>query len=87
MKKSMYAFVYPILIVLYLTSIFAPIPILNYIVGALAVVALLLSSIYAKGLYFYTGLVFLLIGVYLFIYNGIPWQQFFFTVPVDVSAA
>ncbi|WP_152619302.1 hypothetical protein [Cohnella kolymensis] len=49
---------------------------LSYASGTLAVAALLISSLRARGLYFYTGLVFLIVGVVLFLYNGLPPVQF-----------
>jgi hypothetical protein len=49
----------------------------HYAVGIVSVIAILLAAIRAKGLYFYTGLVFLTIGVSLFIVKGLPWHAVF----------
>jgi hypothetical protein len=72
-----YAIVFPLLIVLYVISLFVPFPFMHYSVGIISVVVIMLTAIRAKGLYFYTGLVFLTIGVYLFIVKGLPWHTFF----------
>jgi hypothetical protein len=58
-------------------SVFFPTAYLHYAVGSISLIALVLSSKRAKGLYFYTGLIFLSLGVFLFIYNGLAWHQFF----------
>jgi len=71
------AVVFPLLIVLYLISLFVPFPFMQYGVGVISVVVIVLAGIRAKGLYLYTGLVFLIVGVSLFIYKGLPWYTFF----------
>jgi hypothetical protein len=68
-----YACAYPLLILLYLISVFVSQPIIHYAVGAVSIVVILLASRRAKGLYFYTGVAFLVVGVALFIQKGLPW--------------
>jgi hypothetical protein len=72
----MYALVYTLLIILYLLSAFFKSNAFDYAVGAVSIIALLLSSIKARGLYLYTGFIFLLIGIILFLYNGLPVYEF-----------
>lgn len=73
----MHAFIYTFLIVLYIMTIFVPNALLAYTVGAVSVMTVLLSGLYARGLYFYTGLLFLGGGIFLFLRNGLPWYAFF----------
>jgi hypothetical protein len=70
------AVVYPLLVILYLLSLFVPFLFLQYIVGGLSLLAIALSAFRAKGLYFYTECVFLVVGVGVFIRKGLPWHEF-----------
>lgn len=73
----LYGAAYPFLILLYIFSVFVPIPVLNYAVGVVSVTVIALASYRAKGLYFYTGLIFLVSGFVLFFAKGHPWHSFF----------
>jgi len=71
-----YAVIYPLLILLYLSSLFVPVPFMQYSTGVISVIVILLAATRAKGLYLYTGLVFLVIGISMFIVKGLPWHTF-----------
>lgn len=71
-----YSIIYPFLILLYLISLFVPSPFIQYAVGAVSIIVIVIASIGARGLYFYTGLTFLISGIFLFITNGLPWHAF-----------
>ncbi|MEW9672998.1 hypothetical protein [Ammoniphilus sp. 3BR4] len=73
----MYVWIYSLLIFIYIVNRLFPTPILSYTVGIFAVIALVISFRKASGLYFRTGLFFLLSGIALFIYFGSPWYHFF----------
>jgi hypothetical protein len=72
----MHAYIYTALIVVYIISVFLSNPYLDYVVGALSVAAVIIAARHAKGLYFKTGVIFLVIGVSLYIYKGLPWSDF-----------
>ncbi|MEK3934237.1 hypothetical protein MKY41_02865 [Sporosarcina sp. FSL W7-1349] len=67
--------VYSSIIILYIISRFIESPLLSYSIGILAVLALLVSVRFAKGLYFVSGIVFLLIGIFLFFQSNLPWTE------------
>ncbi|WP_018394963.1 hypothetical protein [Bacillus sp. 37MA] len=73
----MIVYTYTALIILYILSVFIDVTALNYAVGVIAVIAAILASTRSKGLYFYSGLIFLLIGTGLFLFQEIPWYSFF----------
>ncbi|MCM3788970.1 hypothetical protein M3221_11185 [Domibacillus indicus] len=68
---------YTSLIILYILSVFFDASFLHYIVGIAAFLTLLTAAFRAKGLYFYSGLLFFLIGSVLFIMQDLPWHYFF----------
>lgn len=70
-------FLYSALIILYMLSPFIPHLFLSYTIGVIAVVALIVSGIHAKGLHCMTGFVFLTLGIFLFLWNDLPWYTFF----------
>lgn len=74
----MYVWIYSSLIVLYIAKRLFPADFLSYAVGILAAITLLISSRKASGLYFFTGLFFLISGFFLFFYNGTPLYTFLF---------
>lgn len=67
---------YSTLIALYMLSQFVPHMALNYTIGVIAIIALIFSFFHTKGLYRITGLIFLTLGVMLFVFNGLPWYTF-----------
>ncbi|RAK22033.1 hypothetical protein B0I26_10211 [Anoxybacillus vitaminiphilus] len=69
-------YVYTALIALYIVSQFISEPIINYSIGMIAAAALVISAFYAKGVYFISGAIFLVVGTILFIYNKLPWYTF-----------
>ncbi len=71
----MLVFIYSFLISLYLLSNFIDSSILSYLIGVIALVALLISVVYARGLYLISGIFFLLIGFILFFQNDLPWSE------------
>ncbi|MBU8878701.1 hypothetical protein BGM26_06820 [Bacillus sp. FJAT-29790] len=71
----MIIFIYTTLIFLYLLSVFAYIPGLNYVIGAMAVLALIMSSVRARGLYFISGICFLAGAIFLFLFSSKPWYS------------
>lgn len=73
----MILFLYTGLIALFMLSVFIDASFLYYIVGVAAFAALLTASLRAKGLYFYSGLIFFMIGVILFFIQDLPWYSFF----------
>lgn len=73
----MIIYIYTILIILYIISKFTSNPIISFSIGILAFIAILFSAFRAKGLYFYSGICFFVIGFFLFIYNDLPWYSFF----------
>ncbi|MCY8515607.1 hypothetical protein [Bacillus atrophaeus] len=72
----MYAVVYSVLILAYITSQLFTYEPLNYTVGAAAVIAIIISFRKASGLYLYTGLIFMLLGALLFITSDLPYYTF-----------
>lgn len=71
----MIIYIYTSLIFLYVLSIFINIPSLHYIVGLIAVIALIISSRRAKGLYLISGICFLLGAVPLYLTSNEPWYS------------
>lgn len=69
-------FVYTVLIAIYILSRFFHAPVISYSTGAVALVALAISAVYARGLYLISGAIFLLIGFVLFIQSKQPWHTF-----------
>ncbi len=67
---------YTLVIILYLLSNFFNGPMLQYLTGGAAILALIVSVKRASGLYFYSGLIFLIIGTGLFLTNDLPWLDF-----------
>lgn len=72
----MVAVVYSLLVVLYIISQFAFASVLNWAIGILALIALIYSSSKAKGTYLISGIIFLIIGLALFLFNRLPWYTF-----------
>jgi hypothetical protein len=70
-------YTYIALIVLYVLSVFIEVVFLQYAVGLVAIFALIVSFKRAKGLYFYSGLIFLIIGIILFFFQHASWHSFF----------
>ena len=70
-------YIYPILIMLYILSKFIDHPLLSFIVGICAFIALILSLFYAKGLYLISGICFLTIGILLFFQSDLHWYELF----------
>lgn len=68
---------YPALIILFMLSVFIDASLLHYIVGAVAFLTLLTASLRSQGLYFYSGLIFFIIGASLFFVQNLPWYSFF----------
>lgn len=68
--------VYTLLIILFAISNFISNSILDFLIGTTAVLALIISSRKANGLYLKSGLIFLFFGISLFIYNKLPWYTF-----------
>lgn len=73
----MYVWVYTLLVLTYIVNRLFPVTMLSYVVGALAVIAVLISFKQASGLYFMAGLFFLLSGCALFLYFDSSWHTFF----------
>ena len=69
-------FLYSVIIILYMLTHFIPHLLISYTIGGLAVVALAVSARYARGLYRISGFVFLVLGIGLFIWEGLPWHSF-----------
>ncbi|MDY7220918.1 hypothetical protein [Halalkalibacterium halodurans] len=63
-------FVYPTLILLFLLSTFFHHSLLSGAIGIVAIITLVISAVYARGLYFTSGSVFLFFGGGLFIMSG-----------------
>ncbi|RBW70693.1 hypothetical protein [Bacillus taeanensis] len=72
----MIIYIYTILIVLYIISQFISTPILTFSMGITALSTLILSAFRANGLYLISGIGFLIIGTFLFIFNDLPWYTF-----------
>lgn len=72
----MVIYIYTALIILYIVSKFILAPILAFSVGIAAMIALVISFFRARGLYLISGICFFTSGVFLFIYNGLPWYTF-----------
>ncbi|OXS76607.1 hypothetical protein B1B05_13110 [Domibacillus enclensis] len=68
---------YPSLIIIFILSVFIDFLWLDYLVGILAFASLLTAARYAKGLYFYSGLLFSFIGTGLFLVQKLPWHTYF----------
>ncbi|GAA4720213.1 hypothetical protein [Brevibacillus fulvus] len=68
---------YTLLILLYIINQFLFQPTLDYATGVIAVLALGISAVYARGLYRVSGFVFLLLGLLLFFWNGLVWHSIF----------
>lgn len=69
--------IYTALIFLFMLSVFTDALLLDYAVGIMAVAALVTAAFRAKGLYFYSGLIFLALGTGMFFAQGLPWHSFF----------
>lgn len=65
----MRTWVYSLVIILYLLSSFTNEQIIHYLTGAFAILAICISIKHATGLFFYFGLIFLSIGVILFLFT------------------
>lgn len=72
----MRVYIYTLLIALYVTSQFISDPIIDYSIGIMAMIALLSSVFYARGVYFISGAIFFIVGTILFLYNRLPWYTF-----------
>lgn len=72
----MRVYIYTLLIALYVTSQFISDPVIDYSIGIMAMIALLSSAFYARGGYFISGVIFLIVGTILFLYNRLPWYTF-----------
>ncbi|MEI3607636.1 hypothetical protein SPD48_18290 [Pseudogracilibacillus sp. SE30717A] len=70
-------FLYPMLIILYILAMLFPNEELFQIVGVIANITIIVSFFYARGLYLYSGILFYIIGLTLFITNGLSWHEFF----------
>lgn len=66
-------FVYTGLIILYILSQFAFVNTLNWAIGIFAFIALIYSSFKARGLYLVSGIIFLICGFVLFLWNKLTW--------------
>jgi len=73
----MRVFLYTTLILLYMLSQFIPHLFLSYTIGVIAVITCFISAFHARGLHRITGFVFLVLGIFLFIYNDLEWHTFF----------
>ncbi|MDA8228401.1 MAG: hypothetical protein M0T74_12030 [Desulfitobacterium hafniense] len=74
----MRVFIYTSLIILYIFHQFFLTSYLKFGIGIIALIALILSLFYAKGIYLKTGCIFLILGTGLFIYNGFPLYTYLF---------
>lgn len=72
----MIIYIYTTLIALYIISKFISTPILTFSIGIVAIIALICSFFYARGLYLISGICFFIIGGFLFIYSDLPWYTF-----------
>jgi hypothetical protein len=73
----MYVWIYSFLILTYIMNRLFPTSVLSYTVGIIATIAVVISYKKASGLYFITGLFFLISGCTLFLYFGSPFHSFF----------
>ncbi|MGJ9383787.1 hypothetical protein [Salipaludibacillus sp. CF4.18] len=74
----MIIFIYSSLVAMYIVTRFFDNPLLLAITGSIAIIALSISFVHAKGLYLISGLIFSLIGLVLFIQNDLLWFQLLF---------
>ncbi|WP_227935619.1 hypothetical protein [Alkalihalobacillus deserti] len=74
----MLVFIYSSLAILYIISRFVHEPFLQFSIGLIAALSLVISFLFSKGLYRNSGLIFLSIGLLLFSHNDLPWYQLFF---------
>jgi hypothetical protein len=76
----MRSFLYLSLILLYIVSNFFSASLLAYLTGLFAILVLAVSFSHANGLYFYSGIAFLIAGAGLYFYNidyqGLLWHEF-----------
>ncbi|MBO1003275.1 hypothetical protein [Pseudogracilibacillus auburnensis] len=70
-------FLYPFIIMLYIIAQLTEGTTLLYIVGIFANITVIVSLFHARGLYLYSGIIFYVIGMILFLLNDLPWQAFF----------
>lgn len=73
----MIIFIFSTLIFIFVISNFIPSIYLSYAIGMIAFISLIISFAHTKGLYRISGIVFLTVGVLLFIYNQLPLFSFF----------
>ena len=70
-------FVYPLIIIIYIITTLVPHSLLFQLIGVLANIAIIISLFHAKGLYLYSGIIFYILGMILFLSNDLSWQSFF----------
>lgn len=69
-------YIYPLLVIIYIITQITPSPLLDFLVGILANLAIIVSLFYARGLYFYSGITFYIVGIILFFSNDLTWHDF-----------
>ncbi|MEI3611326.1 hypothetical protein [Pseudogracilibacillus sp. SO30301A] len=70
-------YLYPILIILYIVAALFPNEALFQLIGIVANITIFVSLFYARGLYLYSGILFYVIGLVLFLTNNLSWKTFF----------
>ncbi|THE10516.1 hypothetical protein E1I69_18520 [Bacillus timonensis] len=73
----MRVFAYSLLIFFYILSRFIEHPLLSFSMGICATIALIISLFYARGLYLKSGLIFTIIGFFLFFQSQLEWEELF----------
>jgi len=69
-------YIYPLLVIIYIISQLVTLTLLNYLIGIFANFAIIISLFYARGLYLYSGIVFYVLGIILFLSNDLTYQAF-----------
>jgi len=70
-------FLYSSLILLYIIATLTQNDHLFYLVGIIANVVIIVSLFYTRGLYLFSGLIFLIIGSSIYFLGNLSWQQYF----------
>lgn len=70
-------YVYPLIIIIYIIATLAPHTILFQLIGVLANFAIIISIFHARGLYFFSGIIFYIVGMIIFFTNDLSWEEFF----------